>query len=149
MKTIKGNLLDLFDQGEFDVIVHGCNCFHTMGAGIAGQIALRYPVAVRADINTKYGSAKKLGDFSIAVHVSKRIIINAYTQFNAGREYPEVLYGSIKKSFNLISKSGFDRCRIGIPKIGCGIAGGDWIIVEKIIEEEMKGFDITCVEFCE
>ena len=36
MKIIKGNLISLALAGEFEVIIHGCNCFCTMGAGIAG-----------------------------------------------------------------------------------------------------------------
>lgn len=35
MKTMLGDLLSLAIDGRFDVIVHGCNCQCTMGAGIA------------------------------------------------------------------------------------------------------------------
>ena len=35
MKIIKGDLIALANQGHFEVITHGCNCFCTMGAGIA------------------------------------------------------------------------------------------------------------------
>lgn len=35
MKTIKGDLIQLALANEFDVIIHGCNCFCTMGKGIA------------------------------------------------------------------------------------------------------------------
>mgnify|MGYP001795501660 FL=1 len=38
MKTIKGDLVKLAIKGEFDLIIHGCNCFCTMGAGIAKTI---------------------------------------------------------------------------------------------------------------
>ncbi len=34
-----GNLIHLALAGEFDVVAHGCNCFCTMGAGIAPQMA--------------------------------------------------------------------------------------------------------------
>lgn len=33
MKYILGNLIQLADQGNFDVIIHGCNAFTTMGGG--------------------------------------------------------------------------------------------------------------------
>ncbi len=33
MKTIQGNLIHFAQSSEFDLIVHGCNCFCTMGAG--------------------------------------------------------------------------------------------------------------------
>ena len=34
-KEVKGDLIKLTLEGEFDVIAHGCNCFCTMGSGIA------------------------------------------------------------------------------------------------------------------
>ena len=37
--------------------------------------------------------------------------------------------------------------RIGYPKIGAGLAGGDWSIIEKIIDEELQGTDHTLVIF--
>ena len=38
LKHTKGNLLDLAEAGEFDIVVQGCNCFNTMGGGIAREI---------------------------------------------------------------------------------------------------------------
>jgi hypothetical protein len=32
LQHTKGNLLDLAEAGEFDIIVQGCNCFNAMGA---------------------------------------------------------------------------------------------------------------------
>ena len=34
-KEIKGDLIKLALSGQFDVITHGCNCYCTMGSGIA------------------------------------------------------------------------------------------------------------------
>jgi O-acetyl-ADP-ribose deacetylase (regulator of RNase III) len=39
VNEIHGDLIKLAQQGEFDVIAHGCNCHCTMGAGIAPQMA--------------------------------------------------------------------------------------------------------------
>lgn len=39
---------DIF-KGKDDVIVHGCNCFCNMGAGIALQVAKYYPEAKNID----------------------------------------------------------------------------------------------------
>ena len=42
---IKGDLIKLAQAGEFDVIVQGCNCFNTMGSGLAKQIKAEIPEA--------------------------------------------------------------------------------------------------------
>ena len=33
MNYIKGDLIKLFKDKHFDVLIHGCNCFCTMGKG--------------------------------------------------------------------------------------------------------------------
>ena len=38
MRTVTGDLITLALEGEFDVIIHGCNCYNTMGAGIARAV---------------------------------------------------------------------------------------------------------------
>ena len=38
LKHAKGNLLDLAEAGEFDIVVQGCNCFCAMGGGIAREL---------------------------------------------------------------------------------------------------------------
>ena len=86
MKTIKGNLIDLFLEGEFDVMIHGCNCFRAMASGIAGQITKKIPEAVFADnLYGTEGDNAKLSHYSAAPvrregH-SVGIVINLYTQY--------------------------------------------------------------------
>lgn len=46
--TVKGDLISIFKSGAGHLI-HGCNCFHTMGAGIARQIAQEFPQALETD----------------------------------------------------------------------------------------------------
>jgi len=80
MKNIKGNLLTLAEAGEFDIIVQGCNCFNTMGAGIARSIRDKFPDAYLADQETVSGDAGKLGTYTIGMS-GRLVIINAYTQY--------------------------------------------------------------------
>lgn len=144
---IKGNLIDLAEQGRFDVIVHGCNCFHTMGAGIAKEIATRYPLVLEVDKKyTQNGDKSKLGGYTYTGVTSPQggyfIIINAYTQHRYGRPKNELEplldYGAVKSVFKLL-KTEFGDKRIGYPKIGAGLAGGDWNIISTIIEQELAG----------
>jgi O-acetyl-ADP-ribose deacetylase (regulator of RNase III) len=168
MKYLDGNLLDLAEQGKYDLIVHGANCHNTFGAGIAFQIKNRYPKAYLADQMTQAGDKDKLGKFTQA-HVSgfkskpnpdKTIkglhnkaynftVINAYTQYGfLPRNVVNVDYDAIENVFKQI-KLLYDMnpqapCRIGIPMIGAGLAGGEWDLIEEIIDN--IGFsDLTCV----
>lgn len=80
VKTVTGNLIQLAQQGRFDVIIHGCNCMHTMGAGIALQIKRTFPDAYNADLQTPLG-ASKLGTISFAqIPMTSLCVVNGYTQ---------------------------------------------------------------------
>ncbi|MCG7520758.1 macro domain-containing protein [Ruegeria sp. Ofav3-42] len=143
MPTIKGDLIQLALDGEFDVIVHGCNCFHAMGAGIARVIAAEFPDALVADKQTEYGVRSKLGTVSTA-SVSRGttsfVIVNAYTQFHWGGPGRLVDYDAISACFNMIAR-GFPTARIGYPMIGAGLAGGDWAEIAPRIDAALKDMD--------
>lgn len=148
MKVIKGDLIELAKQRKFDVIVHGSNCFFVMGAGIAKQIKQEFPEAYKADLETKKGDRSKLGRYSRAYNKEYNlIIINAYTQYgywgSSGKVNAD--YKAIKEVFDKIYKTHNDK-RIGIPMIGAGLAGGDWNIIESIIDD-INFNDITLVKY--
>lgn len=144
MKEVHGNLLDMMDAGDFQVMIHGCNCHHSFGAGIAKQIKNRYPAAYAADLKTIKGSRTKLGTYSTATINNKFIVVNAYTQFYYGGGVRNADYDAIRKVFGGV-KIAFSGSRIAYPKIGAGLAGGDWNIISAIIDEELDGEDHTLV----
>ena len=149
MKECTGDLLALALQGEFDVIVHGCNCFCTMGAGIAKSIKKEFPEAYAADQSTLPADHAKLGTYS-QVHIQrdgkKFVILNAYTQFDWRGKGVNADYAAIRQVFAAIRKE-FDGLRIAYPLIGAGLAGGDWASIAAIIDEELDGMDHTLVRF--
>ncbi|MFW6007934.1 MAG: macro domain-containing protein [archaeon] len=148
MKYMYGNLITLAEKGYFDVIIHGCNCFHKMGAGIAKEIADRYPIAYEEDKKTNYGSPLKLGSY-MYVNVESPIIknhhffiVNAYTQYYYGRgkNKQDLIHHYIQEVFEEIAYEFFGY-RIGYPKIGAGLAGGDWEKISQIIDYELGSID--------
>lgn len=148
MKKVKGNLIKLGKKGEFDVIIHGSNCFCQMGAGIALQIKNQFPEAYAVDLETNKGDRTKLGTFSYAEidrFEKPLIVINAYTQYHwKGKKNAD--YDAIRSVFHLI-KENFPGLKIGYPMIGAGLAGGNWKIISSIINEELDGENHTFVEF--
>ena len=91
MNIIQGDLIKLAKENELDVIIHGCNCFNTMGAGIAKAIKKNFKEAYEIDKSTKKGDKLKLGDYT-AVKLGNLTVVNAYTQYYYGSiPYPIVI----------------------------------------------------------
>jgi O-acetyl-ADP-ribose deacetylase (regulator of RNase III) len=144
VKEINGDLLEKFENELVDVIVHGCNCFHIMGAGIARQIRNKYPEAFEADKRTPCGDITKLGTFSSVVlsrpnkendsnPFEYKVIINLYTQFEPGANFE---YLALLKGLKVLEKE-FKGSNLlfGFPQIGCGIGGGQWEYVKTILNK--------------
>ncbi len=140
-REIEGNLLDLFDQGEFDMIGHGTNCQSIMGAGIALQIKERYSDAYYGDLYCSLSPVDKIGNYSSNIEGT---IFNFYTQFEPGCNADYLWLKSSLRKFAYQYKGGF---KIGLPKIGCGIGGLKWEIVKAIIKKELNTFDVTIVHY--
>lgn len=148
MNIIVGDLLKLASEGQFDVIVHGCNCHTTMAAGVAKGIKLAFPEAYEADLTTSKSDRTKLGTISCAeIHrfPSPLTVVNAYTQFHWKGTGIKADYKAIRSCFKEI-KQRFTGKRIGYPLIGAGLAGGDWNVIAEIIDEELVGENHTLVQ---
>jgi O-acetyl-ADP-ribose deacetylase (regulator of RNase III) len=150
LKHAKGNLLDLAENGDFDIIVQGCNCFNTMGGGIAREIRERFPMAATVDDETQRGDYNKLGNYTTAF-TGKFLIVNAYTQYNMSQGTDVFEYGAFQLILEKLAFA-FPGKRIGLPYIGCGLAGGDSDTIIPMIEwfaERIarEGGSVTLVEF--
>jgi len=155
MKIVQGDLLELALEGAFDVIVQGCNCQCTMGAGLALHLKKVFPEAYEADCNTGKGDRNKLGTISTAS--VKRgdhtiTVVNGYTQFHFKRKKGEpkttrlANYDAIRSVMQHVKRQ-YSNKRIAYPLIGAGLARGDWLVISQIIEEELEGTDHTLVEY--
>lgn len=145
MQEIDGDLIVLAREGRFDLIAHGCNCFCTMGAGIAKGIRSVFPEAYEADRKTEKGDRTKLGTCSVA-DAGKLIVVNAYTQFDYRGSGTKVDYDAVRSCMAWI-KANYSGLRIGLPLIGAGLAGGDWERIKGIITEELVGEDVTIIHY--
>jgi len=149
----KGNLLDLAEAGEFDVVVQGCNCFNTMGGGIAREIRERYSEAAIADDRTEKGDYTKLGNWTECEvgDDNQFTIINAYTQYNMSTGEDVFEYSAFALILQKLEHAYGDK-KIGLPYIGMGLAGGKKEVIIPMIEYfatsvAKKGGSVTLVEF--
>lgn len=144
-REIEGDLLDLFDQGEFEIIAHGCNCRNTMGAGIAAQIKDRYPEMWYADVYHPLLDFERLGNFSTNDIES---IFNLYTQIEPGANADlGAIRMALKKMALELGPQNLFPFKIGLPLIGCGIGGLKWDYVKVAVKEELREFDVTVVHW--
>ena len=154
LKHAKGNLLDLAEVGQFDIIVQGCNCFNTMGGGIAREIRERYPAAALFDNETEKGDYNKLGNYTLVYPEftnGKFMIVNAYTQYNMSQGTDVFEYTAFQLILEKLTFA-FPGKRIGLPYIGMGLAGGDSNTIIPMIEwfaerVTLEGGSVTLVEF--
>lgn len=156
-KEVDGNLIKLAETGHFDVIVHGCNCFNTMGAGLAPQMADAFGCDLFPLEADRYrGDINKLGQIDYANVDCKGcgnddnsvIVVNAYTQYDFGSRNGKspVDYQAIALVMKKMNKV-FAGKHIGLPKIGAGLAGGSWRIIKEIIKKELVDCDVTIVNY--
>lgn len=143
-KEVKGDLLELAKSKQFDVIGHGANCFSTMGAGIAKQIKEKLSTAYRADVLDPRSPIQRLGDMSVSETGMGFIVCNLYTQFQPGPNFDYIAFELCLKKLAIVMEP---KSRLGLPQIGCGIGGGDWDKVKKIIKRILFDFDVTIVIF--
>jgi O-acetyl-ADP-ribose deacetylase (regulator of RNase III) len=133
IEYIKGDLL----QTEVKHIIHGCNSKGVMGSGVAKVLREKYPQAFR-DYNDTYNSyGLELGDVIVSVQDDGKVIHNAITQRDYGRDLSRVYvsYWAIAESFRKINQCGIKE--IALPKIGAGLANGDWNVISAIIENTL------------
>lgn len=144
IKYVKGNLLSV-SKG---VIVHGCNSFGAMGAGVALAIKNMHPFAFESYAefcaNRGYVAADLLGRLN-GVAVSDDLwVINAITQAHTGNDGSRyVSYDAVDDVMRSIANSLPLDTSINMPKIGAGLGGGDWNVIEAIINHRLKDHDVT------
>lgn len=131
---------DLLEQKDINVLIHCCNSYNTMQAGIAAAIKNKYPEAYEADTKAHKEYRNTLGEYSYAVTKDNKLIYNLYAMKGLGankRQLDYEAFYSLLEKMEVIFNLEDDEAKnltIGIPyKIGCDLAGGKFEIVETMI----------------
>lgn len=147
---VKGNILD----AKEDIICQQVNCRGMMGSGLAKQIVNKYP-EIYAPYK-KYSRTTLIADQLGSVFYVKtsdgKIIANLFGQIDYGIDKQYTDYEALNKALQTlradIISDGSMNYSIAIPYgIGCGLGGGEWLVVSDIIERVFEGLDVTIYEY--
>lgn len=158
IKYVKG---DLFST-DIRCIAHGCNTAGVMGSGVAAIWKKKFPQSFKDYVaRCKYDPtivdnplevhfrAALLGQTVVTEEQDKKLFC-MFTQgdwsraFGSDKRY--VSYDAVSECFdsaNIYIGTYEEDKRLAIPMIGAGLGGGDWDIIEKIIEKSTPNIEVT------
>ena len=147
VKEIKGDLL----TADVKIRGHQVNCRGVMGAGIAKQVREKYPEAFEQykALCDQFGSSL-LGHTQFVTCHDGTIIANMFAQDGFGPGL-QTNMTALDECLSQVATLAYRvNASVGFPKLlGCGLAGGDWDEVTKLIGNyfDFKGGGCTIVEW--
>lgn len=161
MQTIlKGDIIQIVKESFIEnynkniILCHGCNTKNVMGAGLAKQLREVWPSIYVNDSEANKLGYNVLGTyFSVCVKATPHnalYVLNMYTQSNFGRnrDIRYVSYDAIDDCFKLlVLENEPNHSLIYYPKIGAGLANGNWSIINEIINYRLKDYEHYLVEY--
>lgn len=149
IKIIEGNILNASET----VIGHQVNCLGYMGAGLAMQIKARYSETYQRyrEICDHHSDNRSelMGMVYLAHNSDGKTIANIFSQLDVGRSERKTDYESLNIGLNKVCEYAKENnLTVALPyKIGCGLAGGDWNIVYKMIDSVFSDYEVTLYEY--
>jgi O-acetyl-ADP-ribose deacetylase (regulator of RNase III) len=139
---------DLLKSKE-NILGHQTNCLGIMGAGLAVQIKKQYPEVFEAykRLCEKHKKSRTLMGKCQIVSTKQegRYIANLFGQYDISRNHVQTEYEYLRKALETLKEEAKKRnLSVGLPwQLGSGLAGGDWNIVKKMIEEVFHDYPVT------
>lgn len=133
LKQIEGDLLEITEG----MICQQVNCMGKMGAGIAAEMAKKWPqMATDYALKCLNQSPWLLGGSVIVSDINERLrVANLFGQASFGSGCKFTDYDWVDSGFNQIRLMRRKGEKIYVPFwMGCGHAGGRWPIYSAIIE---------------
>lgn len=163
LHIINGDLFDHLEDsivagnnGTTVIVPHVCNNINSFGAGFAAAVAKHYPIVKENYHLLGYKFLKNNLGYVQFVEVKKTIPFNHKLIFanmiaqngTINKDNPRPLnYLALSKCMvnvrNYINTHFKDQpVQIKCPKFGCGLAGGNWLFIQDLIQDIWTNFDI-------
>lgn len=159
IKYVKGDATRPEGEGN-KLVIHIVNDVGRFGSGFALAVLKRYPKVREAYISgfdldvLEHTSGKndlKLGDVQFVKVADDLWFANMVGQHGViGPTNPmPIQYDAVRECLRKVCEfATANSMKIFAPKFGSGLAGGKWIVIEKLIQDELtsKNLDITIYE---
>ena len=125
------------------LVVHVCNDVGAWGRGFVLALSKRWPVTEQRYRAWHSGEDAKpfaLGEVQFVQVANALWVANLIGQrgIRTIGGIPPVRYEAVRKGLrNIAAEAERLGASVHMPRIGCGLAGGKWEVVGKIIEEEL------------
>lgn len=125
---------DILESGK-NIICHQVNCRGVMGSGLAQQVRKKFPVVYEEYLETIKNTPNPLGHTIFSEVGEDLFVASLFGQDGYGRDKQYTDYDALRKGLKTVCWfAKLKNYSVAIPfGIGCGLGGGDWDVVYKII----------------
>ena len=133
---------------EPSIIAHVCNDVGAWGRGFVLDISKRWPepqAQYRAWYEQRATNDFRLGAVQLVRVADELWVANLIAQHNIvpRDNVPPIRYDALRQALEkLAADARHKRAQVHMPRIGCGLAGGTWELVQPIIEQTLCRSDI-------
>jgi O-acetyl-ADP-ribose deacetylase (regulator of RNase III) len=144
IQYITGDATTPIGQGN-KIIAHVCNDVGAWGAGFVLAISKRWPQPRAEYMKDKVAQSLKLGTVNL-VRVQRAIwVANMVAQRDIRWRdgVPPIRYDALLECLKTLGFHAHQlNAMIHMPRIGCGLAGGKWEMVEPLLRDTLPGTQI-------
>ncbi len=150
IKYVTGDATSPYGDG-FKVIVHVCNNIGAWGAGFVLSLSKRWTAPELSYREMKHRDLGMVDFVQVQDDIAVANLIGQEgTISRSVSNLPPVRYVAIERGLNeLVAINSYrhddDKISVHMPRIGSGLAGGNWNIIETIIDETLckAGIEVT------
>ena len=128
-------------------IIHVCNNIGKWGEGFTESLSSRWVLPERQyRLEHSFFGRLHMGDIQIVQVCEDTYVLNMISQqgvWYSGRKDIPLRYDELSECLSKVSRAANNiGASIHMPRIGCGLAGGKWEKVVRLVEKHLTGLEV-------
>lgn len=145
LEYVKGDATQPVGQGP-KVLVHVCNDLGKWGKGFVLALSKRWSEPEAAYRTLSQNGSLKLGEVQfvrVAADITVANLIGQRGVARRGRTDPPIRYDAVRLGLQRVAEEAkAHHASVHMPRIGTGLAGGEWHEIESIVHETLIAADV-------